>query len=194
MNFNKCAGGNAPVNNEDPRFLIVCDLEGALIGRSLPQRDTGEDIITESCTLLRDSALELKYNFSLLESLSRMAERGDRVIIAADTNSNEFLEFCKESLSSMEGLGKKRGFKIDVSSFDVMRVSDVLELKDIYLAFVEAGNLAYSAYNAAIRVLISQDKDGVFSAQPSFQRIHIISGIQGINDLSSTLTAAPSTP
>lgn len=194
MNFNKCAEGNAPVNNEDPRFLIVCDLEGALIGRFPPRTDMGANITNENCNLLRASALELKYNFSLLEILSRMAERGDRVIIAVDTNLNKSLELCKKSLSSMEGLGKIRGLEINVSSFEVMKVSDVLELKDIYLAFVEARNLTHSGYNAAIQVLISQDKDGVFSAQPSFQPIHIISGIQDINGLSSTLTAAPSTP
>lgn len=85
MNFNKCAEGNAPVNNEDPRFLIVCDLEGALIGRSPPQRGMGRDISTGSSILLRGNALGLKYNFSLVETLSRMAERGDRVIIAVDT-------------------------------------------------------------------------------------------------------------
>lgn len=94
----------------------------------------------------------------------------------------------------MQVLGKKRGFEIDVSSFEVMRVSDVLELRDIDFVFVEAGNLGDRQYNGAIWVLISQDKKGVFSAQPSCEAINVILGIQGINDLSSTLTAAPSTP
>lgn len=194
MNFNEYAGGDKPVQNQDQRYLVVCHLERALIGRSPPQRDTGKDISTESSILLRGSALGLKYNFSLVETLSRMAERGDRVIIAGDINANDFLEFCNDSLHVMQVLGKKRGFEIDVSSFEVMRVSDVLELRDIDFVFVEAGNLAHSAYNDAVRVLISQDKKGVFSAQPSCEAINVILGIQGINDLSSTLTAAPSTP
>lgn len=194
MNFNEYAGGNEPVNNEDPRFLIVCDLEGALIGRSPTQRDMRLGIWPKEPTLFEGDRLGLKYNFSLVETLSRIAERGDRVIIAVDTNLNKSLELCKKSLSSMEGLGEAMGFEIDVSSFEVMRVSDVLELRDIDFVFVEAGNLADRQYNGAIWVLISQDKDGVFSAQSSCEAINVILGIQVINDLSSTLTAAPSTP
>lgn len=194
MSFNEYAEGNVPVKNEDPRFLIVCDLEGALIGRFPHRTDMGANITSENCNFLSGSAIGLKYNFSLLETLSRMAETGHRVIIAGDAQNDGFLNFCNDSLHVMQVLGKKRGFEIDVSSFEVMRVSDVLELRDIDFVFVEAGNLAHRQYNGAIWVLISQDKKGVFSAQPSCEAINVICGIQGINDLSSTLTAAPSTP
>lgn len=171
MDFNGAATGDQKPE-EDDRWVVVCALEGALIGRN-GKRLSGRVTIEDKQP---NPTLELKYNFELLGFLSDLAQSGARVIIAADTQPENFLTFSQDALAQMERLA---GSPIDVSKFEVVRMCDIPDMTnadgmDIDIAFY---GIDGRHHGAAIPILVSQDSTTYkFTTAPPLENLRNICG------------------
>ena len=150
MDFNGAATGDQK-REEDKRLVVVCALEGALIGRNGKHLSERVKIEDEQPNPNRGP----KYNFELLGFLSGLAQSGARVVITANTELEGLLTFSRAALASM---GRLAGSPIDVSKFEVVRMCDIPDITnvdgmDMDIAFYGMGG---SHHGAAVPVLVSR--------------------------------------
>lgn len=178
MEFNKVAAGCGGKNEE--KLTVLCMLDGALIGLEKDLDVLRSSGVGKSRYGRKDNKA-LQYNFDLLQTLSDLAQNGVSVIIVDNVDRSHGKEMThqekqnlnKKNLKNMRKLANKEDYTICISSFEVVTMDQLSEMKEQNGAEFKF-TYAFCAdpeipVNADVAVIVSQDlKSREFIYKASF--------------------------